>query len=103
MLPRILVSCPLLLVLLGHPVRGAQESKWLDHFRAGQTALNAGKLDEAEKQFNAAAKEAEGFKQPDRRYAASLSFLGVVNYKKNKHGQAESLYRKALEVYRQAA
>ncbi len=54
---------------------------------------------EAEKQWSAALKEAEGFGPQDPRLATTLNNLGEVYRAQAKYAEAEPLYMRAMAIY----
>ena len=87
----------LCLVLLS-PQASAQGILWETHNEAGNQFSQQGKYAEAEKQFLAALLEAEKFGSADRRLARSLTSLATLYRAQSKYAEAESLYRRALEI-----
>ena len=76
----------------------AQVEQWQNHVVAGGQAYQQGNYSEAEKQFTAAVKEAEGFGPQDPRLATSLNNLAVLYRTKGRYAEAESLYKRALAI-----
>jgi tetratricopeptide (TPR) repeat protein len=69
---------------------------------AGVAAYQQGKYAEAEKQWVAAVKEAEGFGPQDPRLAASLNRLGEVHLHQRRYAEAEPLIKRALAIRQKA-
>ncbi len=63
-----------------------QVGPWETYMAAGVKAFQQGNYPEAEKQFAAALKEAEGFGPQDPRMAASLNNLGEVYRTQGRYG-----------------
>ncbi len=57
---------------------------------------------EADKQWSAALKEAEGFGPQDPRLATTLNNLGEVYRAQAKHAEAEPLYMRAMAIIEKA-
>ena len=57
---------------------------------------------EAEKQWSAALKEAEGFGPQDPRLATTLNNLGEVYRAQGRYAEAEPLYKRALAIREKA-
>ena len=85
------------------PVRAfAQSSLWETYNSAGMTAHQQGKYKEAEKQWEAALKEAEGFGPEAPRLATSLNNLGELYRVQGRYAEAEPLYKRALAIVEKA-
>lgn len=69
---------------------------WEISTSAGVGALDAGKLDEAERHFLQASEEAKSFKPDDRRRGTSVHNLAYVRLLQKRYADAEPLYRDAL-------
>ncbi len=69
---------------------------------AGVKAYQQGNYPEAEKQWVAALKEAEGFGPQDPRLATSLNDLGEVYRLQGKYAEAEPLYKRSLAIKEKA-
>jgi len=65
----------------------------------GEQAYKAGEYAKAEKLFESALKEAEGFGPNDRRLATSLNNLALLHKARGKYDQAEPLYKRALAIW----
>jgi tetratricopeptide (TPR) repeat protein len=65
---------------------------------AGEEAFNKRRVNEAERQFAEAVKEAEQFGEDDNRLAVSLNNLAAVYHTQGKYGMAEPHYLRALEI-----
>ncbi len=74
----------------------AQGGPWKTYMATGAKAYQLGNYPEAEKQFAAALKEAEGFVPQDSRLARSLNNLAAVYRAQGKYGKAEPLLKRAL-------
>ncbi len=74
----------------------AQGGLWETYAAAGVKALQQGNYPEAEKQLEAAFKEAEGFGPQDPRLATSLNNLAMVYRLLGKYAEAEPLNKRAL-------
>ena len=75
-----------------------QGAKWAGYITAGQQAYQHADYAEAEKQFEAALKEAEAFGPDDVRLATSLNELGLVYRAQGKYAEAEPLFKRALAI-----
>ncbi len=75
-----------------------QRGSWKSYGKAGGKAYQKGNYPEAEKQFAAALKEAEGFGPQDPRVAVSLTNLAALYYNQGKYTEAEPLYKRALAI-----
>lgn len=74
----------------------AQRTDWDKSIEAGTKAYRQGRYAEAEKQLQAALKEAEKFAPNDPRLAATLNDLGLLDQAEGKYGQAETLFKRSL-------
>ncbi|HEX8494008.1 MAG TPA: tetratricopeptide repeat protein [Pyrinomonadaceae bacterium] len=92
-LPFILIS------VLGGPI-AAQESVWLREHRAGAAARKRGQLEDAERHYEKALKEAEKFGEQDKRLPESLHNLALVYKLQKRYSEAERLFVRAIEIYR---
>ena len=90
----ILTFCPVLAV--------AEPKTWKDYSAAGKSAYQQGRYTEAEKLFEAALKEAEGFGPQDPRLATSLNNLALLYRDQGKYAEAEPLCKRALVIREQA-
>src|SRR5215472_15865496 len=90
----ILAFCPVLAV--------AQPKTWEDYIAAGKSAYQQGRYTEAEKLFEAALKEAEGFGPQDLDVATSLNNLAVLYSAQGKYVEAEPLFKRALAIQEKA-
>lgn len=79
-----------------------RQSDWEIANQAGLDALRAGRHAEAEKQFDLAVKEAEGFGAADPRLATCLNNLASLYDTQGKYAQAEPLYTRALAIREKA-
>ncbi len=80
----------------------AQIEQWQGHMDAGAQAYQQGNYPEAEKQFNAAVKEAEGFGAQDPRLATTLNYLAGLYRTQGRYAVAEPLQRRALAINEKA-
>lgn len=71
---------------------------WQRTHESGQKALESGGLDQAEMLFKQALVQAEGLGYAGP-LAASLYHLGKVYYLKKQYPEAETNYKKALEIF----
>ena len=76
----------------------AQVEPWQNHMDTGVKAYQQGNYPEAEKQFTAAVKEAEGFEPQDPRLATSLNNLALLYRTQGRYAEAEPLQRRALVI-----
>ena len=77
----------------------AQVEQWQSHMDAGVKTYQQGNYPEAEKQFTAAVKEAEGFGPQDLRLATTLNNLALLYKAQGKYAEAEPLHKRALAIY----
>ncbi len=80
----------------------AQGDLWQRYMAAGVAAFQQGNYPEAEKQFAAAFKSAEGFGPQDLRSATSLNNLAAFYHVQRRYAEAGPLYRRALAVLEKA-
>ena len=80
----------------------AQVEPWQNYMDTGVKAYQQGNYPEAEKQFTAAVKEAEGFEPQDPRLATSLNNLAALYRTKGRYAEAEPLYKRALAIAEKA-
>ena len=83
------------LVLGFVPACAPSVTSWSGHLSAGEEAAQQGHYGEAERQFAAALREAEGFGSRDVRLAVSLVTLGELYYVEGKHAEADRVYERA--------
>ncbi len=79
-----------------------QRGSWKSYNNAGVKAYQQGNYPEAEKQWSAALKEAEGFGPQDQRLATSLGYLGEVYRLQRRYAEAEPLHKRALAIREKA-
>jgi len=79
-----------------------QDPRWQALSAAGLKAYQQGRHPEAEKQFEAALEEAEGFGSRDLRIATSLNNLAVLYKLQGRYREAEPLLLRALAIREQA-
>ena len=70
---------------------------WDEYMDAGYDALHGGRYAESEEMFLAAAQLAEGFSPDDERRAMTWNNLADLYRAQARYGEAEPLYRRALE------
>ena len=92
----------ILWVVLVSPQASAQGTAWERHMAAGVKAYQQGRYADAEKSFQAAVKEAEGFEPQDPRLATSLNNLAELYRYQGQYAKAESLYKRALSIWEKA-
>ncbi len=80
----------------------AQGGQWNTLNAAGIEAYQRGDYAEAEKQWSAALKEAEGFGPQDPRLATSLNNLAIIYNEQGRYAEAEPLYKRALAIWEKA-
>ena len=80
----------------------AQGGQWESDMAAGVAAYQQGNYAEAEKQWVAAVKEAEGFGPQDPRLATSINRLGDVHLHQRRYAEAEPLLKRALAIREKA-
>ncbi|MEE8623453.1 MAG: tetratricopeptide repeat protein, partial [Alphaproteobacteria bacterium] len=93
---RLLVGLVRLALWPAYP--SAQGDLWETYMAAATKAYQQGNYPEAEKQLEAAVKEAEGFGPQDPRLATSLNNLAEVYRLEGRYGKAEPLHRRALAI-----
>ncbi len=79
-----------------------QGAKWESYITAGQQAYQQADYAEAEKQLEAALKEAEAFGPDDVRLATSLNNLAQLYHAQARYAEAEPLYKRALAIWEKA-
>ena len=79
-----------------------QGAKWESYITAGQQAYQQADYAEAEKQFEAALKEAEAFGPDEVRLATSLNELGLVYDAQGRYAEAEPLYQRSMAIWEKA-
>lgn len=97
-LSAILLFC---LIVSAGPARGdnlGQREQWMQTHEAGQKALEQGSLDQAETLLKTAVQQAEGLGYAGP-LATSLYHLGKVYHLQKKNQEAETYYKRALEIY----
>ncbi len=77
----------------------AQGGQWNTLNAAGIEAYQRGDYAEAEQQWRAALKEAEGFGPQDPRLAASLNNLAELYHAQGRYAEAEPFYERALAIW----
>ncbi len=77
-----------------------QGAKWESYITAAQQAYRQADCAEAEKQSEAALKEAEAF--DDVRLATSLNNLALLHKAQGRYAEAEPLYQRALAIREKA-
>ncbi|MCH7539770.1 MAG: tetratricopeptide repeat protein [Proteobacteria bacterium] len=75
----------------------ARHSAWKAYMADGAQAYRQGDYAEAEKQLTAALEKAEKFALKDLRLAASLNNLAELYWTQGRYGEAEPLFKRALE------
>ncbi len=80
----------------------AQGGLWQTYIAAGAKAYQQGDYAQAEKQWSAALKEAEGFGPQDPRLATSLDRLATLYQAKGSYTEAEPLFQRALAIVEKA-
>ena len=87
-----------LLVLNLTPAAEAQEDTWKDLVTEGQHAASNNEYSKAEQSFLKAVHEAERFAMDNWRVGTTLETLGQVYTAEKKFSEAESAYRRSLEI-----
>ncbi len=77
----------------------AQGGQWNTLNAAGIEAYQRGDYAEAEKQWSAALKEAEGFGPQDPRLATSLNDLAGLYHDQGRYAEAEPLYKRSQAIW----
>ncbi len=80
----------------------AQGGQWNTLNAAGIEAYQRGDYAEAEKQWSAALKEAEGFGPQDPRLATSLNNLAELYRAQGRYAEAEPLHKRGLAIREKA-
>ncbi|MBK7418293.1 MAG: tetratricopeptide repeat protein [Nitrospira sp.] len=75
------------------------QQTWDAAMQAGETALQRGQYEQAEKIFSAAVHKAEEFGLHDRRVAVTLAHLAQAYSAQGKFVEAEPVYLEALKIY----
>ncbi|MCH7778425.1 MAG: tetratricopeptide repeat protein [Gemmatimonadetes bacterium] len=81
--------------LMSAPNQGA---KWESYITAAQQAYQQADYAEAEKQLEAALKEAEAFGPDDVRLATSLNNLALLYADRGRYAESEPLHQRALAI-----
>src|SRR5258707_816400 len=76
-----------------------QEATWEAAHKAGWTALNAGRYDEAEAQFRTAEGLSRAFGPRDSRRATSYDDLAFLFAKRGRYADAESMAKSAIGLW----
>ena len=71
---------------------------WRSYMEAGNEAYQQGNYAEAEKQWEAAVNEAEGFRRQDARLADALNTLGGLYRIQDRYAEAQPLLERALAI-----
>ncbi len=79
-----------------------QGAKWESSITAAQQAYQQADYADAEKQLEAARKEAEAFGPDDVRLATSLNNLALLYKAQGRYAEAEPLYQRALAIREKA-
>ncbi len=79
-----------------------QGAKWESYISAGEKAYHRADYAEADKQFEAALKEAEGFGPQDPRLAKSVNNLAALYHTQGKYAEAEPLHQRSLAIREKA-
>ena len=79
-----------------------RDVRWEAHSAAGREAYQQGDYAEAEKQWTAALKKAEGFEPQDPRLATALNDLAVLYEAQGRYADAEPLFQRALAIREKA-
>jgi tetratricopeptide (TPR) repeat protein len=93
--PYLLVPLSILLLVANG---SAQVASWEDENSAGLRAYQQRNYADAEKFFNSAFKQATEFGERDPRLATSLNNLASLEHAQRKYANAESLYRRSLDL-----
>ena len=102
MLKRISIAVTLACLALWPAYTSAQGGLWENYMTAATKAYQQGNYPEAEKQLEAAVKEAEGFGPQDPRLATNLNNLGELYRLQGRYAEAEQHYKWALAVLEKA-
>lgn len=98
-----LLLCPLASAQATRPAtQPSPGQQWRADSSAGIKALDAGRLDDADRAFNAALNDAAGFAPLDARRALTICNLGVVLSRRHRTQEALAHYEQALKVYDQS-
>ncbi|HUU09213.1 MAG TPA: tetratricopeptide repeat protein [Phycisphaerae bacterium] len=71
---------------------------WQMYTTSGKQFLKLGNLRDAQRMFQAALQVAEGFGHADPRLGVALNNLARVRQARRRFGEAEALYRRALDI-----
>ena len=80
----------------------AQGTLWRKYMEDGTKAYQQRRYADAEKSFQSALKEAEGFGQEDLRLALTLNNLAFLYQAQGKYAEAEPLYKRSLAIWEKA-
>ncbi|MFQ5695897.1 MAG: tetratricopeptide repeat protein, partial [Terriglobia bacterium] len=87
-----------LFLLLWPIAASAQSTAWEKYMEAGAKAYQQGRYAEAEKPWQAALKEAEGFGPEDPRLATTLNTLAALYQAQGRYAEAEPLSKRAIAI-----
>ena len=96
------LTAALFCLVTGAASAEAQNSLWETYNDSGKQAYEAGEYAKAQKLFESALKEAEGFGPNDPRLATSLNNLAELYRAQGKYDQAEPLYKRSLAIREKA-
>ena len=96
------LAAALFCLVTGAASAEAQNSLWETYNDSGEQAFEAGEYAKAQKLFESALKEAEGFGPSDPRLATSLNNLALLYATQGKYDQAEPLYKRSLAIREKA-
>ena len=95
---RLFILSTLFVFLVVAQTAQSQDAGWKSYMQAGVKAQQQGKYAEAQKQFAAAATEAEHFGANDVRLGQTLNMLASVEQGLAHYEKAESAYKRALAI-----
>src|SRR6476660_3417486 len=96
-----IVVVPLLLLLCGAGLAATDQSAWQARMQEANRLDREGRYGDARILFTAALDEAQKSGSTDRRLAESLNNLAAHYFHCGKYAEAEPLYRRSLEVWKE--
>lgn len=80
------------------PPQAVPSTIWDSYIQQGRKAYFSGRMEDAERLFKTAAKEAEKFSQRDPRVAKGMELMAMVDVYQNKLADAETLLKNAITL-----
>jgi tetratricopeptide (TPR) repeat protein len=96
--PKVKLLISLFVLISASGTISAQNTAWAKLTDAGGSAFRQGQLQEAEKNYVNALKEAEKFGEQDWRFSASLINLAGIYQAEGRYKEAQLPYQRALEI-----